>query len=213
MRRRLSLLLLILTSSNLLGQERSFQLWNLNVIQAKVTDRFTLGVTEKVQYTTESGAFNLKYGDLSVTYAVNSWFSIGVGGRLLHSRKGEEWKREQRPMVFGDMDGSWRKVTYNFSNRIEYRFIESGTNHFRHWQMFRVEMPPFRAPWFSLYVAEESFIPIDPLSLQTARFYAGTKVKYTKNLAMRVYYVLEKRKSTPSWSTGDVLGLNLIVLI
>ena len=203
--------MLFLAFIDVFAQEREFQIWNLNNACTQLTNRMTLGVKEKMHFTPGTGQVDLVLGDVSVTYDVNAWLEAGVGGRLMYFRNENGWMQEKRPMLFGDISGSYHLIKLDFSNRIEYRFFESGGDHFRHRQMFTVEMPPFPVSWFSVYLAEEGFIRFDRQRLHLARVYAGTRLQCSETLDMKVYYVLQKQKNSAVWFTSDVVGLNMYV--
>lgn len=194
-----------------MAQERTFQLWNLNNVEVKLTDKTKFGVTEKIHFTPQSGSIDLKLGDIAVKRIVNSWFETGLAGRILLIRKEDGWLQENRPMVFGNFSGDLGKVKFDFSNRIEYRMYKTLKDHFRYREMLSAELCPFVAPWFSVYIAEEGFVRIDNEKFHLARMYAGTKMLCCNAFEMKLYYVLEKNKKADIWHTSDIVGMNLSI--
>lgn len=193
------------------AQERTFQLWNLNNIEVKLTDKTKVGVAEKIHFTPQSGSIDLKLGDIAVKRIVNSWFETGLAGRILLIRREDGWLQENRPMVFGNFSGNLGKLKLDFSNRIEYRMYKTLNDHFRYREMLSAELYPFVAQWFSVYVAEEGFVRIDNENFHLARIYAGTKMFCCNAFEMKLYYVLEKNKKADVWHTSDIVGMNLSI--
>lgn len=209
--KELSILLFLLLSLTGVAQERNFQIWNLTNLEVKLTPKTSLGITEKIHYTPEAGHIDLKLGDISVEYSLTDWFKVGGSGRLLWIKKENEWLQEQRPMIYGNLGTCLGKVDFDLSNRIEYRMFKSLANHFRHRQMFSVELPPFNTSWFTVYVAEEGYYRFDSERLHLARLHTGTRLKYKDSFEVKMYYVFQKSKRPSYWDTTDVLGFNLNV--
>lgn len=191
------------------AQERIFQLWNLNNVEVKLSEKTKIGVTEKIHFTPQSGNIDLKFGDVSVKRTVNAWFEAGLTGRILLIRKEDGWLQENRPMVFGNFSKNLGKLKLDFSNRFEYRMYKTLNDHFRYREMFSAELPPFSTNWLKFYIAEEGFLRFDNQRIHLARFYAGTKMQCCNTLEMKFYYVLEKNKKANFWNTADVVGMNL----
>jgi hypothetical protein len=202
-----SLLIFFCTSA----QERRFQLWNVNNVEVKLSDKTKIGVTEKIHFTPQSGSIDLKFGDVSVKRIFNSWFEAGAVGRILFIRKEDGWLQENRPMIFGNFIKDAGQVELEFSNRFEYRMYKTEPDHFRYRQMITAELPLFHSQWLTAYFSEEGFIRFDNENLHLARLYAGTKLKCSNAIEMKLYYVLEKNKQAYIWRTSDVVGMNLSI--
>jgi hypothetical protein len=210
MTKRLTILLFtLLFTFSVLAQERTFQLWNLNNVEVKLSEKTKIGVTEKIHFTPQSGSIDLKFGDVSVKRIFSSWFEAGAVGRILLIRTENGWLQENRPMVFGNISKDVGQVELEFSNRFEYRMYKTLADHFRYRQMFTAELPLFAGHWITVYISEEGFVRFDDENLHLARIYAGTKLKCCNSFEMKLYYVLEKNKQAAFWRTSDVVGMNL----
>jgi len=193
------------------AQERRFQLWNLNNVEVQLSEKMKIGVTEKIHFTPQAGTIDLKMGDVSVKRIFNSWFEAGAVGRILLIRKEDGWLQENRPMIFGNFSKAIGQVEVEFSNRFEYRMYSILTDHFRYRQMITAELPLFDSQWLTAYISEEGFMRFDNENLHLARLYAGTKLKCSNAIEMKLYYVLEKNKQAYIWRTSDVVGMNLSI--
>lgn len=210
MKKTLTIALILFFCRIGMAQERNFLLWNQNGMEVKISDRFSVGVNEKIHYNPRSGELNMKFGDVFVKRHFTDWFEMGVTGRMLWHKEKTGWLQETRAMWFGNLSAGLDKLDVDFSNRIEYRMYEVLPNHFRHRQMLSVEMPPFvDVRWLKVYLAGESFFRFDERQIHLARLYSGTKVRYSNTFEMKVYYVLEKSRKPSWWNTSDVIGLNL----
>lgn len=193
------------------AQERIFQIWNQNKLDVQLSERTTFGVSEKIHYVPENGNISLKFGDISIKQKLSEWFEIGAAGRLLWIRSGNGWLQEQRPMAFGNVSTSLGKFEFDFSNRFEFRMYKILNDHFRHRQMFSIEIPPFYTEKIKFYVSEEGFYRFDSENFHLLRIYAGTKMQMNNYFELKFYYVFEKLKKNPSWLHSDILGFNLSV--
>ncbi|MGM0530100.1 MAG: DUF2490 domain-containing protein [Bacteroidota bacterium] len=193
------------------GQERNFLLWNTNNLEVQLTDKTSVGATEKMHFAPKTGNINLKFGDISVDHEFSKYYEMGAVGRLLWIRRDSGWLLEKRAMIVGDLSITYKQFEFDFSNRLEYRMYKDISDHFRHRQMFSVEVPPFACSWFSIYIGEEGFYRFDGEKLHLARLHAGTKIVFNKQFEMKVYYVYQKSKKLSQWHTSDILGINLAV--
>lgn len=211
MARILTTLFFLLFFLSVNGQERNFLLWNLNNVEVQLTDKTSVGATEKMHFAPKTRNINLKFGDISVDHKLSKWFELGVVGRLLWFRRDYGWLLEKRTMIVGDISTTYKQFEFDFSNRFEYRMYKNVANHFRHRQKFSVEVPPFAFSWFRIYIGEEGFYRFDGEKLHLARLHAGTNIIFHRQFEMKVYYVYQKSKKLSQWHTSDVLGINLAV--
>jgi hypothetical protein len=211
MQKKIIIPIIVLLCFSAEAQERIFQLWNQNKLDVQLSERTSVGVSEKIHYVPENGNISLKFGDITVKQKLTEWFELGATGRILWISTGNGWLQEQRPMAFGNVSTSLGKFEFDFSNRFEFRMYKILDDHFRHRQMFSIELPPFYSDKFKVYVSEEGFYRFDPEKLHLFRFYAGTKMQMNNYFELKFYYVFEKLKKNPSWLLSDILGFNLSV--
>ena len=193
-----------------IAQERGFQLWNQNNLEININEKYLIGAGEKVQYRTESGMISMKSGDLYLRRKVLPWFDIGLAGRIILLNNQAEWVQENRTMIYGNLKKNMGQLSFDLSNRVEYRMYKVLNDHFRHRHMFSAETCPFsKASWFSLYLSEEAFYLLEENKFHLVRLYTGTRIKYSKSVEMKLYYVFEKLRKPDHWNTSDVIGLNM----
>jgi len=192
------------------AQERAFQLWNQNAIAVNISEKTALGVSEKIHYTPKNNSIDLKFADITLDHKITDWFELGTGGRLLWIRKEFGWLEEKRPMLYGDISFGMGNFDWDFSNRIEYRFLNKAEDHFRHRQKTELNFPEIKKlNGIRFFTSIESFFKFHPDKLHLARFYTGLNALQRKHFSLKLYYVLEKNKRTNQWDTIDILGFNM----
>jgi len=206
----LTILLLIVSSFRLQGQNRELEIWNKNQVQVKPFTSFVLDVAEKVQYSTGADLLKVKYAELNVGHTPVKWLKYGLGYRLVDYNLGHGvWLTENRPMLFANLNEKVHDFAFSFSNRLEYRTFLKADNHFRHRQSFSIYFPSLAQWGMTFYVSEETFLKFTKDDLHLARFYSGLNAVKTKRFDMNLYYALQKNKLIGEWHSGDVLGLDL----
>ncbi|MFV0590229.1 MAG: DUF2490 domain-containing protein [Draconibacterium sp.] len=205
------ILLFTLSSFYVLGQEeRDLEIWNKNRFQVNPGKNIVIDVAEKIQYSKNSELLRVKYAELYVGHIPVKWLKYGVGYRLVDYNQGNGiWLRENRPMLFANLNKKVNNFGFVFSNRFECRTFMKAENHFRYRQSFRVNFPSITNWGMNFYLSEETFIKFNSQRLHLARFYSGLKAVTTKCFDLNFYYALQKIKSTNDWYSGDVLGLDL----
>jgi hypothetical protein len=193
--------------------ERKFQIWNKNEIEINLWEKITIEVAEKIHFSPETNATDIKYGELFVSHDPLKWFEYGAGFRATYKNTYPGWLTEYRPMVLANFKKSHKEFFFKYSNRLEYRIFEFDVNHFRYRQEFFVEFPALTSWGMRFYSSEEAFFKLNGAGFHLARFYEGLSVIQKEHFKLKLYYALEKMKLVENWGTTDVAGINLSFII
>lgn len=209
---RLVIILIFLSFfSNSSAQERAFQLWNQNDFDVTISQKTSIGISEKIHYTPKFNRIDVKFADITLDHKFSNWFEIGGGGRLLWINKEYGWLHEKRPMLYADLSYGLGKFEIDFSNRIEYRFFDKAEDHWRHKQKLNLDFPKIPKTALQFYTAFESFYKFTADGFHILRGYAGLNTIQNEHFELKVYYVFEKNKNAINWTTIDILGINMSV--
>lgn len=196
------------------AQQREMEIWNLNQVSLIPSRNLSLKVSEKLHYSTIRSDLQLKYAELKVGYKPKRWMEYGGSYRLTTMWMAEDyWETENRVMLHFDIQQPIHHFILSVSNRIEYRDFKHLSDHFRHRQSLRVDLPPLASWGLRFYFSEESFYKFTEDKTHLARVYAGITVLDKKHLNISTYYALQKDKFQQNWFSSDVLGLNFNLMI
>lgn len=202
-------ILFILSTFQVFGQKRELEIWNKNQVQVKPFQNIFIDVAEKVQYSIEGDLLKVKYAEINVGHSPLKWLKYGLGYRLVDYNQGSGiWLKENRLIMFSNLNQKVQEFTFTFANRLEYRSFLKAENHFRHRQSFCIYFPSIVNWGMTFYLSEETFLKFNADDMHLARFYSGLRAVKTKRLDVNLYYALQKVKSTGEWHSGDVLGLD-----
>jgi hypothetical protein len=193
--------------------ERKFQIWNKTEVLFHPWEKMTIDVAEKIHFSPEHGAADVKYGELFLSHEPLKWFEYGAGFRATYKNTYPGWLSEYRPMILANFKKSHKEFNFKYSNRLEYRIFEIDVNHFRYRQEFLVEFPALTNWGMRFYSSEEAFIKLNGAGLHLARFYEGLSVIQKEHFKLKLYYALEKLKLIENWGTTDIAGLNLSFIL
>lgn len=196
---------------NAYAQDRIFQVWNQNNFDVNLTPKTSIGISEKIHYTPKNNSIDVKFADITLDHTFTKWFEIGGGGRLLWINKEYGWLQEKRPMFYADFSSGVGKFEIDFSNRIEYRFLDKAENHWRHKQKLSLDFPKIPQTALQFYTAFESFYKFTADGFHILRGYTGLNMIQKKHFKLNVYYVFERNKSSLNWTPIDILGINMNV--
>ena len=196
-----------------LSQERKFQIWSSGSAKTRLRGSTWLGASGKTHYSPGNSGLDLKFGDVKIEQEITDWFKLGGGGRLLWIKKEYGWLQEKRPMLYGDLTAKMNPFELDFSNRIEYRFLNKAENHWRHRQKVTLNFPAIIQKRLIMFTAFESFFKFNTREVHLARLYAGIDAIRQKYFDLQVYYVFEKNRQPGFWNTTDVLGISISVEI
>jgi len=182
-----------LVSASFAGNERRFQIWNKNEVIIHPWKNILIDLAEKVHYSPQRNAADIKYVELFVLHKPMKWFEYGAGFRVAKANLYPGWLQENR-------------------NRFEYRDFDNDLHHFRYRQEFKIDFPALTTWGMQFYTSEEAFFKLNGIGLHLARFYGGLSVVQIKHFNLKMYYALEKYKLIENWTTTDIVGLNLSVI-
>lgn len=204
---------LIFVFSSFAQAERRFQIWNKNEVVIRPWNTITLEVAEKIHYSPENTAADVKYAELFLSHKPLKWVKYGVGFRISKLNTYPGWIQENRPMLFADFLKSHKQFSFKYSNRFEYRMFENDIDHFRYRQEFLVEFPSLANWGMRFYASEESFFKLNGAGLHLARFYGGLSIVQKENFKLKMFYAMEKLEIEENWRTTDIIGLNLSFIL
>jgi len=193
--------------------ERRFQIWNKNEIVVRPWEKISIEVAEKIHYSPEHDAADIKYLESYLSHKPLNWFKYGAGFRVSKLNTYPEWIQENRPMIFADFLKTYKQFSFKYSNRFEYRMFEFNNDHFRYRQEFLVEFPSLTDWGMRFYTSEECFFKLSSNGLHLARFYGGLSVVQKEHFKLKMFYALEKLKLIENWRTTDIAGINLSFII
>lgn len=211
MTRFLKTILLLIIVLNVSSQERKFQLWNQNNFDVLLSDKTSIGISEKIHYTPKYNSIDVKFADITLDHKFSNRVKVGGGGRLLWIKKEYGWLQEKRPMLYVDLSSGPGKFKISFSNRFEYRFLDKAEDHWRHRQSINLDFPKIPQTELQFYTSFESFYKFNPDGFHILRGYAGLNAIQKEHFDLKVYYVLEKNKNSVNWTSTDILGVNISV--
>jgi hypothetical protein len=95
-------------------------------------------------------------------------------------------------------------------SRIEYRVLEDRKDVWRYRNKVAAKLP-FELTELKLqpYVADEIFVPLDDVDINTNRLYAGVLFKLTKNMGCDLHYLWQSTRSNGGWTDINVVGTAL----
>jgi hypothetical protein len=193
--------------------ERKFQIWNKNEIVVRPWKKISIEVAEKIHYSPEHEAADIKYLESYISHKPLNWLKYGAGFRISKLNTYSEWKQENRPMIFADFLKTYKQFSFKYSNRFEYRMFEFDIDHFRYRQEFLVEFPALTTWGMRFYTSEEAFFKLNGDGLHLARFYGGLSVLQKEHFKLKMFYAMEKLELIENWRTTDIVGLNLSFII
>jgi len=197
-----------LVSGSFAQNERRSQIWNKNEVIIQPWKNISIDVAEKIHYSPEHNAANVKYAEIYISHELLKWFEYGAGFRVSKSNLYPGWIQENRTMFIGNFTKQYNLFIFKYSNRFEYRSFENNLNHFRYRQEFRVDFPSLTTWGMKFYTSEESFYKLNGIGLHLARLYGGISVVQSVHFNLKMYYALEKYKLIENWGTTDIIGLN-----
>jgi hypothetical protein len=136
------------------------------------------------------------------------WIDLGFNYRQVFERDSKgKWKREDQPNLNITLKGKMFGLDLSDRSRIEYRILEDRKDVWRYRNKLTVKLP-FELTELKLqpYVADEIFVPLDDVDINTNRLYAGVPFKLTKNIGCDLYYLWQASKSNGGWTNINVVG-------
>lgn len=188
---------------------RRFLLWNKNEVIIQPWKNISVDIAENVHYLPKQNAVNLKYAELILSHQTKKWFEYGAGFRVVKINTYPGWMQENRTMLIANFTKKYKQLGLKYSNRFEYRSIENDLQHFRYRQEFRIDFPELTSWGLKFYTSEEAFVKMNDIGFHLIRFYEGVSVVQKQHFKLKLYYAFEKYKLLESWSSSDIIGLNM----
>lgn len=207
-------LICILFQSSSFGQnERRLQIWNKNEVEIQPWKNISLSVAEKIHYSPDHNALDLKYGELFAFHSPLSWLEYGAGFRVSYSNLYVGWLQENRTMAVIDFKTRAKSIGIKFSNRFEYRNYKTNLDHFRYKQQTTLNFPQLTDWGMQFFIFEETFHKFNDAGFHLFRVSGGINGIQKKHFKLKLYYALEKYKVLKSWYTTDIIGTNLSFIL
>jgi hypothetical protein len=189
--------------------ERKFQIWNKNNVVIQPWKNIFIDVAEKIHYSPERNAADIKFAELFLSHGPLKWFEYGAGFRVAKANLYPGWFQENRTMIIANFTKEHNQFSFKYSNRFEYRAFQNNLHHFRYRQEFKVEFPSLTNWGMRFYTSEETYFKLNDIGFHTARIYGGLSVVQKEHVKLKTYYALEKYKLFKNWATSDIVGLNM----
>ena len=189
--------------------QRRSQIWNKNEIVIQPWKNFYFEIAEKIHYSPERNAADLKYAEIFLSHELRNWFEYGAGFRISKANLYPGWLQENRTMLIANFLKNINHFSLKYSNRFEYRSFDYDLHHFRYRQEFKVEFPSLVSWGMRFYTSEETYFKMNEIGFHLARLSGGLSVVQKEHFRLKMYYALEKYKLIENWGTTDIAGLNL----
>ncbi len=210
MKKMVFIFIFVFVLLNVGAQERSLTIWNKNEVAINPWEKITIEVAQKIHYSPESSTIDLKYGEMFIEHEPLKGLEYGAGFRVSRlNLQNNNWRNENRSMLFVNFSKPMDQFELNFTNRLEYRAFKELDNYFRHKQSLKLDFPNITEWGMRFYVSEESYYKMNGDGTHLARFYSGLKALEKERIEMKIYYSLERAKVADNWITADIIGLNL----
>ena len=195
---------------NTFGQpERRFLIWNKNEFIFQPWKNISFNVAENIHYSPKQNALNQKYAEFNLLHQPEKWYEYGAGFRVVKANTYPGWIQENRIMLMANFLKQYKKFSFKYSNRFEFRSFENDLHHFRYRQEFKVDFPSLTSYGMQFYTSEEAFIKLNEVGFHLIRFYEGLSIVQQQHFKLKLFYALEKYKLIENWGSSDIIGLNL----
>jgi len=194
------------------SDDGDFQYWNTTDISFDVNNNWKVTFQEELRFGESGRRLYYQHYEPGLTYSgLAKWIDLGFNYRQVIERDSKgKWKLEDQPNLNVTLKGKMFGLDVSDKSRIEYRILEDRKDVWRYRNKFTVKLP-FELTELKLqpYVADEIFVPLDDVDINTNRLYAGVPFKLTKNIGCDIYYLWQSTKSNGGWTDVDVLGTAL----
>jgi len=207
-----ALLLVGLFSANEAAQAgNDWEFWSHYEVVSSINDALDFKVKPELRYNNDFGNHYYTHVDVGLDWKIKDWFILSPYYRHVDEKKNEDWQVEHRPHLSGTFKWELFGLSFGDRNMLEYRIKEDkeDKDFFRYRNKLTLSLPKVTKFGIQPYVADEPFYDFDVNELNKNRLYAGLDFKTTKNIKVGVYYILESRKKSGSWTNVNVLGLSL----
>lgn len=181
------------------------------LIQAPLSEKWFLLSRSNVATRDQFDDWFLGYTGISLGYRFTDQWSLRIGYRSAWLRPGDDWRRENRPMLEGYYAQNWRGFRFTNRARFEFRQFSYQKNDIR----FRNEIV-VEAPWrftplqLRPYLEEEIFYGFRDGNIEANWLGAGLSWFPVSQVKMKVGYRWVRQRTPGGWINRNVLvtGVN-----
>ena len=204
-----ALLLVSLFSTNKPAQAgNDWEFWSHYEVVSSVNDDLDFRVKPELRYNNDFSDHYYTHVDVGLDWKIKDWFILSPYYRHVEEKKSKDWTVEHRPHLSGTFKWELLGLSFCDRNMLEYR-IKEDKESFRYRNKLTLSLPKVTRFGIRPYVTGEPFYDFDVGQFNKNRLYAGLAFKIAKNLKVGVYYILESRKKSSSWTNVNVLGVCL----
>ena len=204
--------ILLINEICLASDNKDFQYWNVTDVSVGINKDWKFTFQEELRFGESGKRLYYQHYEPGLTYSgLAKWIDLGFNYRRALERDSKgKWKLEDQPNLNVTLKGKLFGLDVSDRSRIEYRILEDREDVWRYRNKFTVKLP-FELTKLKLqpYVADEIFVPLDDVSINTNRLYAGVPFKLAKNIGCDLYYLWQSSKSNGSWTNINVIGTSL----
>jgi hypothetical protein len=193
----------------LASDDGDFQYWNSADISFDVNNNWKFIFQEELRFGESGRRLYYQHYEPGLTYSgLAEWIDLGFNYRQVIERDSKgKWKLEDRPNLNVTLKGKLFGLDVSDRSRLEYRILEDRKDVWRYRNKFTAKLPvELTELKLRPYVAEEIFVPLDDVEINTNRLYAGIPFKLTKNIGCDLYYLWQSSRSNDGWTDINVVG-------
>jgi hypothetical protein len=196
------------------SDDGDFQYWNITDLSVDVNNDWKFTFQEELHFGESGRRLYYQHYEPGLTYSgLAKWIDLGFNYRQAFERDSKgKWKREDQPNLNITLKGKLFGLDLSDRSRIEYRVLEDRKDVWRYRNKVAAKLP-FELTELKLqpYVADEIFVPLDDVDINTNRLYAGVLFKLTKNMGCDLHYLWQSTRSNGGWTDINVVGTALKV--
>jgi hypothetical protein len=194
------------------SDDGDFQYWNITDLSVDVNNDWKFTFQEELHFGESGRRLYYQHYEPGLTYSgLAKWIDLGFNYRQAFERDSKgKWKREDQPNLNITLKGKLFGLDLSDRSRIEYRVLEDRKDVWRYRNKVTAKLP-FELTELKLqpYVADEIFVPLDDVDINTNRLYAGVLFKLTKNMGCDLHYLWQSTRSNGGWTDINVVGTAL----
>jgi hypothetical protein len=191
------------------SDDGDFQYWNITDLSVDANNDWKFTFQEELHFGESGRRLYYQHYEPGFTYSgLAKWIDLGFNYRQVFERNSKgKWKREDQPNLNVTLKGKLFGLDVSDRSRIEYRVLEDRKDVWRYRNKVAVKLP-FELTELKLqpYVADEIFVPLDDVDINTNRLYAGVLFKLTKNMGCDLHYLWQSTRSNGGWTDINVVG-------
>lgn len=194
------------------SDDGDFQYWSTADVSVDVNNDWKFTFQEEFRLGESGRRLYYHHSEPGFTYSgLAKWIDLGFNYRQVFERNSKgKWKREDQPNLNITLKGKLFGLDLSDRSRIEYRVLEDRKDVWRYRNKLTAKLP-FELTELKLqpYVADEIFVPLDDVDIDTNRLYAGVLFKLTKNMGCDLHYLWQSTRSNGGWTDINVVGTAL----